>query len=158
LRPPRKPILIISLLIILSAGSLLSSCMPPTKAVSRENSMKREVINVLLAMQTAYEKEKIDEFMVWVHDKYPKRVKFRKKVLEDFSSSRDIHLSIVIDEILVGDKGADLKVHWYRTWIPLPGNQVIKKEGKARLLFSLNPVRLFVQKGDKPFGPPELEE
>jgi hypothetical protein len=128
--------------------------MPPTKAVSRENSMKREVVNVLLAMQTAYEKENIDEFMVWVHKKYPKRVKFRKEILKDFTSSRDIRLSIVIDEILVGDKGADLKVHWYRTWLPYPGNQVAKIEGKARLLFSLNPVRLFIQKGDKPFGLP----
>ncbi len=136
------------------SGFVMSACMPPTKAVSRENSMKREVVNVLLAMQTAYEKENIDEFMVWVHKKYPKRTKFRKEVLKDFSHSRDIRLSIVIDEILVGDKGADLKVHWYRTWLPDPGTQVAKTEGKARLLFTLNPIRLYIQKGDIPFGLP----
>jgi len=147
-------LLSLGLLTLFAGGILLTSCMPPTKAVSKENSMKREVVNVLLAMQTAYEKENIDEFMVWVHKKYPKRVKFRKEILKDFASSRDIRLSIVIDEILVGDKGADLKVHWYRTWLPYPGTQVAKTEGKARLLFTLNPIRLFIQKGDKPFGLP----
>jgi len=119
--------------------------------------MKSEVVNVLLAMQAAYEKRNIDEFMVWVHKKYPKRKKFQKKILEDFASSRNIKFSIVIDEILVGDKGADLKIHWHRTWLLYPGNQLQKTEGKARLLFTLNPIHLFVQKGDKPFGPPEKD-
>ena len=138
-------------------GGLMSSCMPPNKAVSHELSVKREVVSVLLAMQTAYEKRQIDEFMVWVNNKYPKRTKFRKKVLSDFDSSQDIKLSIVIDQILIGEKGADLRVHWYRTWKPMPGNNVVKSEGKARLMFTLNPIQLLFQKGDKPFGPPPEE-
>ena len=150
---PRNPFLR-PIIALLAGIVLLSGCMPPTKAVSQENSMKREVVNVLLAMQTAYEKGNIDQFMVWVHKKYPKRVRFRKEILKDFAASRDIHLSIVIDQILVGDKGADLRVHWYRTWLPYPGTQVVKVEGMARLLFSLNPVQLYIQKGDKPFGIP----
>ena len=133
---------------------LLVGCMPPTRAVSQEESVKREVTNVLLAMQTAYEKRNIDEFMVWVSDKYQKRVKFRKAVLRDFDASRNIRLSLVIDQILVGVKGADIKLHWYRTWVPYPGESVMKREGKARLMFTLNPIRLLFQTGDAPFGPP----
>ena len=137
--------------------TLVVGCMPPTKAVSEENSVKREVVNVLLAMQTAYEKRDIDEFMVWVSDKYHKRAKFRKAVLADFDASKSIQLSIVIDQILVGEKGADLQVHWYRTWQALPGGTVRKIEGKARLMFTLNPIRLLFQTGDKPFGLPQGE-
>ncbi len=132
-------------------------CMPKTRAVSEENSVKREVVNVLLAMQTAYEKQNLDEFMIWVHKKYPKRSAFRKEILKDFQTSQDVHLSIVIDQILVGEKGADLKVHWYRTWISLPGKRLVKKEGRARLLFSLNPIRLWIQTGEKPFGIPSQD-
>lgn len=131
--------------------------MPPSKAISHEQGVKREVVNVLLAMQAAYEKRQIDEFMVWISEKYHKRAEFRKEVLRDFDFSQDIHLSILIDQILVGEKGADLKVHWYRTWVPLPNGNVTKREGKARLMFSLNPIRLLFQAGDNPFGPPGEE-
>ena len=137
-----------------SLGMGLVSCMPPTAAVSREKSVKREVIHVLLTMQTAYEKRNIDEFMVWVSNKYRKRAAFRKEILKDFDASRDIRLRIVIDRILVGDKGADLRVHWFRTWVPFPGGKVKKTEGQARFMFTLNPIRLLFQVGEKPFGLP----
>ncbi len=122
-----------------------------------EQSVKREVVNVLLAMQAAYEKRNVDEFMVWISEKYHKRAKFRKAVLADFNASGNIRLSIVIDQILVGEKGADLRVHWYRTWLSLSENRVKKVEGKARLMFTLNPIRLLFQTGERPFGPPVWE-
>jgi len=128
--------------------------MPPTRAVSQEQSVKREVVNVLLSMQTAYEKRNIDEFMVWVSKKYRRRKRFRKAVLKDFTASRKIRLSLVIDQILVGEKGADIAIHWYRTWVSYPENTVMKQEGKARLMFTLNPIRLLFQTGNRPFGRP----
>lgn len=139
-------------------GLCLTSCMPPTKAVSHEKAVKREVSRVLLAMKEAYERRKIDEFMVRISDKYPKRARFREIVLKDFDSSRDIHISITIDQILVGEKGADLNVHWYRTWTTLQGKGVAKREGKARLMFIFNPIQLLFQTGDKPFGNIDVRE
>ncbi len=140
--------------VFFTAVAFLAGCMPPTRAVSQEQSIKREVVNVLLTMQTAYEKRNIGEFMVWVSKKYRKRKRFRKEILNDFATSRKIRLSLVIDEMLVGEKGADVRIHWYRTWLSTPGNSVMKREGKARLMFTLNPIRLLFQTGNKPFGRP----
>jgi len=140
--------------LLVLAATFLMGCMPPTRAVSQEQSVKREVVNVLLSMQTAYEKRNIDEFMVWVSKKYRRRKRFRKAVLKDFTASRKIRLSLVIDQILVGEKGADITIHWYRTWVSYPENTVMKQEGKARLMFTLNPIRLLFQTGNRPFGRP----
>jgi hypothetical protein len=132
--------------------------MPPTKAVSYEQGVKRQVITTLLTMQGAYEARKIDEFMVWISNKYPKFKRFRSSVLNDFSASRDIKITVVTDRILVGVKGVDVSLHWYRTWKPYPGNtQVLKLEGKTRLLFTLKPLRLFIQTGNPLFGKPEID-
>ena len=130
--------------------------MPPTKAVSYEQSVKRQIVKTLLTMQGAYEARKIDEFMVWISRKYPKYKTFRSAVLSDFSTSRDIKITVVTDKIFVGEKGVDLNIHWYRTWKPYPGNTpVLKREGKGRLMFALDPLRLLFQTGDPLFGKPQ---
>ena len=147
---------IFAIVFLFLAGGIFVTCMPPTKAVSYEQGVKHQVVKTLLAMQGAYEARKIDEFMIWISKKYPKFKTFRSSVLSDFSASRDIKITVVTDKILVGEKGVDLNIHWYRTWKPYPGNApVVKREGKGRLMFALDPLRLLFQTGDPLFGKPK---
>jgi len=153
---PRFRFSLLAITFLLVLGGSFPACMPPTKAVSYEQGIKRQVVKTLLAMQGAYEARKIDEFMVWISRKYPRYKTFRSSVLNDFSTSRDIKITVVTDKILVGEKGVDLNIHWYRTWKSYPGNApVLKREGKGRLMFTLDPLRLLFQTGDPLFGKPK---